>query len=152
MLIIFVPYTEEDIETANSYLNIEDADQIIEKQRRNTAWANFDDETKEMLLVQSSLAVDNALMYQGAKTTETQLLKFPRDESVVLPLQIKFATAFTALLYSNDDIFKNVKREKIAKHETEYFGDKATEIDASVLAYLQSLRARTVKIGVRSEQ
>lgn len=150
-MIIFVPYTEADIETANSYLNIADANQIIAKQRNNEAWQGLNDETKEMLLVQSSLAVDGAMMYQGEKTTETQLLKFPRCESYELPLQVKFATAMTSLLYSNDEIFKNIKREKIAKHETEYFGDKATLIDSSVLPFLEPLRARTVKIKGANE-
>jgi hypothetical protein len=150
-MIIFVPHTEADYETANSYLNVEDADQIISKQRNNATWNGFDDETKEMLLIQSSLAVDGAMMYQGAKTSADQVLKFPRCELLTLPLQIKFATAFTALLYSNDKIFKNVKREKIGKHEKEYFEGLDVKVDASVLAYLEPLRATTVSIGTTNE-
>jgi len=150
-MIIFVPYTEANIETANSYLDIADADQIISEQSNSDAWMGLDDDSKKMLLIQSSIAVDGAMMYQGAKTIETQFLKFPRNGCYEIPLQIKFATAFTALLFSNDDIYKNIKREKIAKHETEYFGNSAKEIDPMVLAYLEPLRARTIRIKAHNE-
>lgn len=150
-MIIFVPYTEANIETANSYLDIADADQIISEQSNSDVWIGLDDDSKKMLLIQSSIAVDGAMMYQGAKTIETQFLKFPRNGCYEIPLQIKFATAFTALLFSNDDIYKNIKREKIAKHETEYFGNSAKEIDPMVLAYLEPLRARTIRIKAHNE-
>lgn len=141
---LFVPHTENDYEIANSYLNVADADDIIIKQSNSSAWQALATETKEMLLMQSSLAVDGALMYAGAKTLDTQLLKFPRNELLTLPRNILFATAMTALSYSNDDIFKNIKREKIAKHETEYFA-KST-ISDDILAFLNPLRATTLKI------
>jgi len=138
---IFVPHTETDYEIANSYLSVADADDIIVKQSNSEDWQGFDNPTNEMLLIQSSLAVDGALMYAGAKTSENQLLKFPRNELLTLPANIKFATALTALKYSNDDIFKNIKREKISKHETEFFAKG--EIDDDVLAFLKPLRATT---------
>ena len=141
---IFVPHTETDYEIANSYLSVADADDIIVKQSNSEDWQGFDNPTKEMLLIQSSLAVDGALMYAGAKTSENQLLKFPRNELLTLPANIKFATALTALKYSNDDIFKNIKREKISKHETEFFAKG--EIDDDVLAFLKPLRATTIKM------
>lgn len=146
---VFVPHTEVDYEIANSYLSIADADAIISKQRNSAKWQGFNDETKEMLLMQSSIAIDGALMYQGAKTSEAQVLKFPRDEALALPRTIGFATAITALLFSNDDIFKNISREKIGKHETEYFAGK--EIDDSVLVYLKPLKATTVKLKLGNE-
>lgn len=142
---LFVPYTEEDYEIANSYLNVVDADDIINKQQNSSVWQAFDAPTKEMMLMQSSLAVDGALMYAGNKTSINQLLKFPRNESLVLPRNILFATAMTALKYSNDDVFKNIKREKIAKHETEFF-EKNTTIDDDVLAFLRPLGATTQKL------
>lgn len=141
---IFVPYTELDYEIANSYLNVADATDIISKQTNGTAWATLPNETKEMLLMQSSLAVDGALSYKGVKTSATQLLKFPRDGLYTLPRNIIFAVAMTALKYSNDDIFKGISREKIAKHETEYFEGK--EIAQDVLAFLKPLRANTIKV------
>ena len=141
---IFVPHTETDYEIANSYLSVADADDIINKQNNSENWQGLDNPTKEMLLMQSSLAVDGAFMYAGARTSSNQLLKYPRNELLTLPTNIKFATALTALKYSNDDIFKNIKKEKISKHETEFFAKG--EIDDDVLAFLKPLRATTVKI------
>ena len=142
---IFVPFTQENYEIANSYLSIADADDIILKQSNAENWEDATDEVKQMLLIQSSFAIDGALMYQGAKTSENQLLKYPRDGVYTLPQNIKFATALTALKFSNDDIFKNVKSEMIAKHMTVYF-EKA-EIDDDVLVFLKPLRATTIKVA-----
>ena len=147
---IFVPHTETDYEIANSYLSVADADDIINKQSNSEAWQGLDNPTKEMLLMQSSLAVDGALMYQGAKTSSNQVLKFPRNELLTLPQNIKFATAMMVLDYSNDDVFKNIKREKIAKHETEYFSnsDNLTNgaVSSGIIAFLIPLKAITMKI------
>ena len=141
---LFVPHTTDDYEIANSYLNVADADDIIAKQSNSSVWQALDTPTKEMLLMQSSLAVDGALMYAGAKTSSNQLLKFPRNELLTLPRNILFATALTALKYSNDDIFKNIKREQIGKHETEFFAK--VSIDDDVLVFLKPLKATTLKL------
>lgn len=147
---IFVPYTEADFEIANSYLSIDDADDIILKQNNSEAWDILEDEDKKMLLMQSSLAVDGALMYQGAKVSSNQVLKFPRNESTKLPQNIKFAVAMMCLDYSNDDVFKNIKREKISKHETEFFSNSDNlsngAVNSSIIAFLIPLRATTVKL------
>lgn len=143
-MMVFVPFTENDFEIATSYLSIADADGIINAQHNSDTWQAFDVPTKELILMQASMAIDGALMYEGAKTSTAQVLKFPRNELLTLPNNIKFATAITALKYSNSDIFKNVKREKIAKHEYEYFAKES--IDDDVLVFLKPLRATTVKI------
>jgi len=143
-MMIFVPHTETDYEIANSYLSVADADDIISKQNSSENWQGLDNPTKEMLLMQSSLAVDGAFMYAGAKTSSNQLLKYPRNGATSLPANIKFATALTALKYSNDDVFKNIKSEMIGKHLTVYFENK--EIGDDVLAFLKPLKATTVKI------
>lgn len=147
---IFVPHTETDYEIANSYLSVADADEIITKQNNSEVWASLDTPTKQMLLMQSSLAIDGALMYQGTKTSSNQLLKFPRNELLTLPQNIKFATAMMCLDYSNDDVFKNIKREKISKHETEYFSnsDNLTNgaVGSGIIAFLTPLKAITIRI------
>lgn len=134
----FIPSTEIDFEIATSYLSVEDADSIILKQSNSDNWENATDEIKEMLLIQASYSVDGALEYKGAKTSTTQLLNFPRNGATVLPNNIKFATAITAMKISNDDIFKNIKVETIAKHTTEYFAK--VEIDDDVLVFLKPLK------------
>jgi len=149
-MMIFVPHTEPDYEIANSYLSVAGADEIILKQGNSEAWQELDDSTKEMLLMQSSLAVDGVFMYAGAKTSENQILKFPRNELLTLPRNIKFATAMICLDYANDEIFKNIKSEQIAKHKTEYFSNSENLtngiVSSNIMAFLNPLRATTVKI------
>ena len=146
---LFVPYTEADYEIANSYLSVLDADDIIAKQINSASWVALSTPFKQMLLIQASLAVDGALQYQYDKTSDAQVLKFPRNTLLTLPKNIIFATAITAMKYSNDDIFKGVSREKIAKHETEYFEDKGIADD--VLVFLKPLQLRTIKLSISNE-
>ena len=147
---IFVPHTTDNYEIANSYLSVENADDIIDKQSNNENWQGLDNPAKEMLLMQSSLAIDGAMMYQDAKTSSNQILKFPRNELLALPQNIKFATAMMVLDYSNDEVFKNIKREKISKHETEFFSnsDNLTNgaVNSGIIAFLTPLKAITMKI------
>lgn len=149
-MMIFVPHTELDYEIANSYLNVADADEIITKQTNSETWVALDAPTKQMLLMQSSLAIDGALMYQGTKTSLNQILKFPRNTLLTLPQNIKFATAMMCLDYSNDEVFKNIKKEKISKHETEYFSnsDNLTNgaVGSGIIAFLTPLKAITMRI------
>lgn len=147
---IFVPHTETDYEIANSYLSIADAIDIIGKQSNSEAFINLEEDTQKMLLMQSSLAVDGAVIYAGAKTSQNQVLMYPRKNNLDLPQNIKFATAMMCLDYSNDEIFKNIKKEKIGKHETEFFSnsDNLTNgvVSSNIIAFLNPLRATTMKL------
>ena len=141
---IFIPFTETNADIANSYLSVADADEIILKQTNSDNWNDATNETKQMLLIQASYAVDGAVKYKGTKTSSTQLLEFPRNGETIIPNNIKFAVALTAMKISNDDIFKNIKSETIAKHTTEYFAK--VEIDDEVMIFLKSLRATTIPV------
>lgn len=143
---IFVPYTEQDIDIANSYLTVQDADNIILKQQESEEWSNLSQSEKEVLLIQSSLSVDGAMQYQGTKTSPTQTLRFPVDGSYVLPRNITFATALIAMSISNDENFKNIKREKESKHEVEYF-ESTQLVSNDILVFLKPLRMTTLKIS-----
>ena len=100
--------------------------------------------------MQSSYAVDGAVIYKGTKTSSTQLLEFPRNGETIIPNNIKFAVALTAMKISNDDIFKNIKVETIAKHTTEYFAK--VEIDDDVMIFLKPLRATIIPVfGIEYE-
>ena len=90
------------------------------------------------------MLLDGAVKYKGTKTSSTQLLEFPRNGETIIPNNIKFAVALTAMKISNDDIFKNIKVETIAKHTTEYFAK--VEIDDEVMIFLKSLRATTIPV------
>lgn len=143
---IFVPYTEEDIDIANSYLSVADADDIILKQQNNEEWNGLSEQEKQVLLIQSSLSVDGAMSYQGTRTSPAQTLRFPVDGNYVLPRNITFATALIAMGISNDETFKNIKREKESKHEIEYF-QNAELVSNDILVFLKPLRQTTLKIA-----
>ena len=147
---LFIPYTKENFEIANSYLSVEDADALIAGQNNNSVWNTYTDEVKQTMLIQSSLAVDGALMYQGSKTSPLQVLKFPRDGSYTIPPNIKFAVVFMCLKYSNDKAFKNITKETISKLSWE-FKNANVAIGDDVLAYLKPLKATSVKVGASSD-
>ncbi|MDY0193576.1 MAG: hypothetical protein RBR93_08615 [Aliarcobacter butzleri] len=147
---IFIPFTETNADIANSYLSVADADEIILKQTNSDNWNDATNETKQMLLIQASYAVDGAITYKGTKTSSTQLLNYPRDGNLTLPNNIILATALTAMKISNDDIFKNIKSETIAKHTTEYFAK--VEIDDDIMVFLKPLRATIIPVfGIEYE-
>jgi uncharacterized protein YehS (DUF1456 family) len=147
---IFIPFTETNADIANSYLSVADADEIILKQTNSDNWNDATNETKQMLLIQSSYSVDGAITYKGTKTSSTQLLNYPRDGNMTIPNNIILATALTAMKISNDDIFKNIKSETIAKHTTEYFAK--VEIDDDIMVFLKPLRATIIPVyGIEYE-
>lgn len=141
---LYIPFTAENAEIATSYLSVEDADEIITKQVNSENWDGLTDEAKQILLVQSSFAVDGVMRYRGTKSSSAQLLEFPRNGETVIPINIKLAVSLTAMKVSNDDIFKNIKSETIAKHTTEYF-EKVT-IDDDVMIFLRALKATTIPV------
>jgi len=155
---IFIPYTEADYETATSYLSIADADDLISGQNNNTSWNGYADAVKQILLNQSSLAVDSAFMYQGVKISEAQMLKFPRMEygadsllaSKVLPNNVKFAVVMMCLQYSNDKAFKNITSETISKLSWS-FANSESEVGSEIYTFLKPLQAKTVRLGTRNE-
>lgn len=150
---IFVPYTEENQTLANSYLSVEQADTLIGKQR-GKAWKELDNEVKEMVLVQASLAIDAFQSYQYEKTNKEQILKFPRNGSVTVPLSIKIAVAMVAMDFSKSTDATNsqlIKREVISKFTTEYFSPKEagsaerTNASLDISSMLKPLKQRTIK-------
>jgi hypothetical protein len=145
--VLLVPSTAIDYVTANSYLSIEEADEIIlAQQGSNAAWDCLDDPTKSIILIQSTLAVDGAFAYKGKKTDPVQLLRFPRSGSVTVPVNLKFAEALVAMDFSNEKAFDGVKSEKISKMSWVF--DKSKEgVTQKVLAFLRPFRTKTVQIN-----
>ncbi len=150
---IFVPYTEENQTLANSYLSVEQATLLIKKQKGSTEWEALQAEEKEMVLVQASYAIDAFQSYQYDKTNKEQVLKFPRNGSVTIPLSIEMAVAMVAMDFSKstDADTTNtqlIKREVISKFTTEYFSpQEAKSVNASldIASMLKPLKQRTIK-------
>jgi len=154
---IFIPYTEENYKTANSYLSISEADELLNDQRQNETWINLENEVKEVLLIKASQLVDSAFMYQGIKISDEQLLKFPRrnvdisesEADKKIPLGAKMATVSLCLKFTNDEAFKNVTMEHISKLTKQFKVIDESGLGDDVICYLKQYKARTVRIGVR---
>ena len=151
---IFIPFTAENYQTANSYLSVEEADILISNQLHSEKWQTLDTEAKQFLLIQSSLAVDSAYAYDGVKVSDEQVLKFPRKKlgsevdtsTLTIPLNVKFAVVSMAIKLSNDEAFKNITSETIGKLSRAYAG-QTHELGDDVVALLKPLRAKTIKVN-----
>jgi len=138
---MFAPTASDNYKIANSYLSLEDANDILRGQKDFNYWNELAQEAKEALLINSSFAIDGAISHKGKKTDEEQLLKYPRDGEEDVQLAIKIATAILALkVAKNKD---DVKSETIGKLSKVY-RDSAKESD--ILIYLNPFKARVVKI------
>lgn len=142
----FIPSTSTTYVTATSYLSVEDADEIIEAQEDSGGWSGYSDAVKEVILNQSSLAVDGVYPYQNSKTDEDQLLKFPRGSAEIVPDAVRIATAMMAIQYARDEAMKNITSEKI-KALTITFGALTNGVSKEVSIYLQPLKCRTLKLN-----
>jgi hypothetical protein len=145
--VLFIPYTEENIKIANSYLSVAEADSILQHQTDSSIWNSYSNETKEIMLIKSSVAIDGAIMYQGTKTDSEQVLKFPRNGSTTIPLGIKMAVAALCLRYSNTEAFKNITSETISKLSITYKPNK-NGLDDEIMAFLKPFKCSTIKFEV----
>ena len=100
---------------------------------------------KEVVLNQSSLAVDGVFSYRGKRTDANQVLKFPRGGAKVILTSLKYAVAMLALMYAKDEAFKNITSESIGKMSWT-FGKAEKGMTNEVLSFLKPLRAKGVRI------
>lgn len=146
-MLIFIPTTETDYIEATSYLSVTDADELIGLQRDSSDWDSLQNKNKEFMLNISSLTVDGVYSYQGLPTDENQLLKFPRDGSKSIPINLKYAVSLLALQQAKEETLKNIKSEKIGKMSWTFDTSKNENgITADVLSFLKPLRATSVRI------
>lgn len=89
----FIVTNSTDYIEANSYLNLEDANIIIESLANKGYWNEIDDENRKILLINASLGIDGLIQYQGLPTDPEQVLKFPRNGKTKIPIELEFATA-----------------------------------------------------------
>ena len=148
---IFLPFTGVDTEY-NSYLSIADANSILEHQNKTDFWKSLTDDQKEVLLVRSSMLVDNSLQYKGEKTSEMQSMKFPRFGSDKIPLGVKLAVCEIA---KNFDTFLSegaeiVRAEEISKLRYEYVVETSPEtldrVRSLITAFVSQYQMRTKKV------
>ena len=143
-----IPFITEGSERT-SYLTLESANQLIGASENKEDWEALDDPVKQFILIRSTLAIDGLMNYQGKKSTDDQILEFPRGDSTVIPVQVRMVTAILASKFSAEDVFSGMTKETIRGLSWEYSGNAATVGD-EVVGLLRPFKARTVpfKVGV----
>lgn len=96
--------------SANSYVTLADADTYFETVPDNTTWANKTTDAQNRAIISATRWIDS-LSFYGDRCTDTQALKWPRDDYTVdgvdlactlIPDGIKVATYELARALAND--------------------------------------------------
>lgn len=118
----------------DSYISVSDADAYHEG-RGNAAWANLDDDTKEVLLRQATDYMGQAygLAWAGSRASDDQALDWPRADvcafgidvlSTIIPPNVARACAVLALKAASGplspDLGRVIQSQKIGPIETTY--------------------------------
>lgn len=96
--------------SANSYVTLAEADTYFETVPDSSTWTDKTDDQKTRALISATRWID-ALSFYGDRCTETQALKWPREDYKVdgiklvctlIPQQVKVATYELARAFAND--------------------------------------------------
>jgi hypothetical protein len=96
--------------SANSYVTLAEADAYFETVPDSSTWTDKTDDQKNRSLISATRWID-ALSFYGDRCTETQALKWPREDYKVdgiklvctlIPQQVKVATYELARAFAND--------------------------------------------------
>ena len=96
--------------SANSYVTLAEADAYFETVPDSSTWTDKTDDQKNRALISATRWID-ALSFYGDRCTETQALKWPREDYKVdgiklvctlIPKQVKVATYELARAFAND--------------------------------------------------
>jgi hypothetical protein len=96
--------------SANSYVTLAEADAYFETVPDSATWTDKTDDQKNRALISATRWID-ALSFYGDRCTETQALKWPREDYKVdgiklvctlIPQQVKVATYELARAFAND--------------------------------------------------
>ena len=142
---------EENPITANSYISIVEADDLISVQSKAALWVALTDTQKQIRLIQASLMLDSAGTYADDKTDATQVLQWPRGGVVTLPYQIQIATAEIAYNYlvMGDTTSGQIKAETVGKFKWEYdisSSTPKTALTESVISLLNPLFTNYIRV------
>ena len=95
----------------NSYITTSDANTYFEDRLNSTQWDDADDTDKSKALIQATKIIDTK-NYFGTKTSDAQLLKFPRIgliydgvelDTIIVPVNVKDAVCELAIWLLQDD-------------------------------------------------
>lgn len=80
----------------NAYLDDKEADLYFSNRVNSQVWTRANIDQKMVALRHATRLIDR-LNFRGDKTDSNQLLQFPRDDDVIIPLDIKFACCEVAI-------------------------------------------------------
>ena len=81
---------------SNSYVTLEEANEIIEGVYDNAEWQNLTNEHKTVALINAATKLDN-MYIKGSKLSENQEMQFPRDWETTVSEKVKMAQCYEAL-------------------------------------------------------
>lgn len=80
----------------NSYITLEEANEMLKGEKLYEQYAALSDEQKEKLLRDAALRID-LLNFTGRKKSVMQYMEFPRNYQNEVPYQVKYAQAAEAV-------------------------------------------------------
>ena len=81
---------------SNSYVTLEEANEIIEGVYDNKEWQNLTNEQKTVALINAAKKIDN-MYFKGKKLSDNQEMQFPRDWETDVSEKVKMAQCYEAL-------------------------------------------------------
>lgn len=88
----------------NTYITVDEANQILSPERDYNRWAVLTNVDKESYLVMAARNIDG-VYYAGRKADPEQSLSFPRRYQPEVPANIKLAQALQALYLSDNPVY-----------------------------------------------
>lgn len=138
--------------TANTYLDLISANQILGLHPEYSDWAVAPVSKKSASLVRATSLIDRSIVWKGERILETQSLQFPRNECEGIPLELKQAVAEMALyLITAGEGFSDFNAT-LRIGDVRFDSSGRQSIPTSIwqkishLGQLKSAKAKTVKI------
>lgn len=130
----FIAEDGTGLETSNSYLTVEFANDYFTDINYQESWFSKSTEERERALMNATFFIDNQYIFPGYRSNKDQSLQWPRTDAfdrdgyelTEIPKILKYATCEAALKTLTETLFQDkgrkgdVKREKVDVIEVEY--------------------------------
>lgn len=153
--------------TANSYLDLGTADQLIDQRPdRNASWLALSDDQKSALLISATDLIDVYAPYKGNITNDDQRLAFPRtglqglngnkvDDSAI-PYPVQLACSELAWTLTTTDLFAEAGTEGFSElkvsslqlkiNASDRTGNYTSTVRKYLLPFIDGAGTNTVKV------
>jgi hypothetical protein len=133
---------------SNSYLEVYEADEIMDNLYGAEDWVTLSEDDKMRLLISATEAIDHITISE-TKAVSDQALNFPliEDNVEVGYNEAKRCCALQAFyLYENNDSIKSAVEESIQNIKTQNFGKVQTTKSSSGLNFFKRYDPKVIKI------